>query len=186
MPVPIGSVTEICFVTENIEAAVDRWAKTTGAGPFIVMAFEPSPGNRYRGEPAEDAFRAAIGFLGTTLIELLQPANAAPSIIREVLDVKGEGALHHIYPSIKPLDAAAYDAQCEAYRASGFVEALSLHLPGMGRNAFFDARDTIGCFLEVLEFDRIAYDAITERLHALHLNWNGEEPLRSIEALLAG
>jgi hypothetical protein len=185
MPVPVGSVTEFCFVTENIEAAVERWAATMGAGPFVVMEFEPQPGNRYRGGPAKDAFRAAIGFLGTALIELLQPANAAPSIIREVLDVAGEGALHHIYPKIRPLDAKAYDAQCDAYREQGLVEALSLHLPGMGRNAFFDARETIGCFLEVLEFDLPAYTAITERLYALHENWDGREPLRPIDVLMA-
>lgn len=186
MPVPVGSVTEICFVTEDLEGAVARWVAATGAGPFVVMAFQPGPANRYRGGPAQDAFRAAIGFLGTTLIELLQPDNGAPSIIREVLDEKGEGALHHVYPSIRPLDAAAYDAQCDRYREQGFAEALSLILPGMGRNAFFDARESIGCFLEVLEFDRAAYDAITERLHSLHLNWNGDDPLRPIEALMAG
>jgi hypothetical protein len=182
MLVPAGTVTQTCYVTSDIETAVKRWV-ALGAGPFYRMDFPASIEKTYRGKPAEDSFSAAIGFLGTTLLEFLQPTNSAPSIIREILDHKGEGAVHHLYPRIRPLDAAAYDALCADYREQGFAEALFLNLPGMGRNAFYDATETLGCFLEVLEFGEPVYAAITEKLYRLHRDWDGKNPLRPISAL---
>jgi hypothetical protein len=137
----------------------------------------------YRGEPAHDSFQAAIGFMGTTCIELMQPTNEAPSIIREILDARGEGAVQHLYPHIRPLDAGQYDEMCAKYTAMGLEEALSFRVPGMGRNAFFDATRTLGCFLEVLEFGADAYESVLGGMYESHRNWDGSDPIRSMDSL---
>src|SRR3546814_13978811 len=60
-------------------------------------------------------------------------------------------SVHHHYPKIRCLTAPEYDALCASYRTLGYEEALSFHLPGLGRNSFFDATADLGFFLEVLE-----------------------------------
>jgi hypothetical protein len=180
---PPGSVSQVCYVTFDVRAAAERWARVTGAGPFFMMALPSDLQKVYRGRPARDTFVAAIGFLGETCIELIQPTNDEPSIIREVLDTRGEGAVHHVYPKIRPLDAAAYDDLCAHYRASGLEEVLSFQLPGLGRNAFFDAIDSLGCFIEVLEVGADAYHAILGGVHDAHLGWDGSNPVRDMASL---
>lgn len=176
-------VTETCFVTHDLEKCIDNWVNTMGAGPFYMHTYGPGITLSYRGQPAHDSFKAAIGFSGATLIELLQPLNDAPSIFQEILQARGEGALHHVYPNIQPLSAAEFDAQLAAYRDKGFKEAAWLQPPGVGRNVFLDATDTLGCFIELLEFDPVTYSKITERLHAEHMRWDGKNPIRSMAEL---
>lgn len=164
-----GSISQMCFATRDMSLAVKKWTSAFGAGPFFEIAL-PQPLPRiYRGRPAEDRFAAVIGFMGSTLIEFLQPLNDAPSIIQEILTTRGEGALHHIYPCIRPLNAVQFDAARSGYRALGYKEALSFEMPGMGRNVFFDAVATLGCFVELLEFGTDAYEATLGPIHAAHM-----------------
>jgi hypothetical protein len=178
-----GTTSQICYATFDLRLAAERWARMAGAGPFFLVDLPADLEKVYRGKPAEDTFQAAIGFMGTTCIELMQPTNEAPSIIREILDARGEGAVQHVYPNIRPLDIGQYDAVCAHYRTNGLEEALSFRLPGMGRNAFFDATQSLGCFLEVLEFDKEAYDAILGGMYEAHCNWNGSDLIRGIDSL---
>src|SRR3546814_836547 len=126
---PQGSISQVCHVTHDLKAAAARWARI-GAGPFFLLAL-PEIERNYRGGTAKDTFDAAIGFSGTTCIELVRPTNDQPSIFREVLDRHGEGAVHHHYPKIRCLTAPEYDALCASYRTLGYEEALSFHLPGL-------------------------------------------------------
>src|SRR3546814_14882819 len=113
-------------------------------------------------------------FSGTTCIELVQPTNDQPSIFREVLDRHGEGAVHHHYPKIRCLTAPEYDALCASYRTLGYEEALSFHLPGLGRNSFFDATADLGFFLEVLEVPDAAYEYMMGGMYRQHVQWDGQ------------
>lgn len=183
MSIPIGSVTETCYVTRNLDNAMAEWTRTTGAGPWFDSEFPATLVKSYRGERSADSFRAAIAFAGTSLIELVQPTNAAPSIFREILEARGEGALHHVYPRIKPCKGADYDHACAAYRALGLESALSFSIEGLGRNDFFDATATLGCFIELLEIDEAVYDAIMRPIYQAHIQWDGKtRPLRSMSA----
>jgi len=178
-----GTTSQICYATFDLRLAAQNWARAAGAGPFFLMELPASLEKTYRGEPAHDSFQAAIGFMGTTCIELMQPTNEAPSIIREILDARGEGAVQHMYPHIRPLDAGHYDELCAKYKAMGLEEALSFRVPGMGRNAFFDATHTLGCFLEVLEFGVDAYESVLGGMYESHRGWDGSDPIRSMDSL---
>jgi Glyoxalase/Bleomycin resistance protein/Dioxygenase superfamily len=178
-----GTISQVCYATFDLQAAAKRWARLTGAGPFFVMDLPAEIEKTYRGKPAKDTFRAAIGFMGKTCIELMQPTNEAPSIVREILDARGEGAVQHIYPQIRPLDATQYDAVCAGYREQGLEEALSFKLAGLGRNAFYDATQSLGCFIEVLEVGEAAYHTVLGGMYEAHRNWDGNEIFHSMESL---
>jgi hypothetical protein len=177
-----GPVTEICYITASIEESVAKWARILGAGPFYEMP-TPTDNLLLRGEIVRDRFRAVLGFSGSTVIEFIQPMSDGPSIFTEVLREKGEGAVHHIYPDIGALTAAEYDALCASYEAKGFEKVLSFTAPGIGRNCFFDARDDLGCYIEVLELSAPAL-ALNDRMYAAHLEGPGDRPLRPFTELL--
>ena len=87
MSITPGTVTEVCYVTHDLDRTIQRWVDGVGAGPFFVMNLAADFGVRsYRGSPAKDSFKAALGFSGDTLLEFVQPTNDEPSVFREVLE----------------------------------------------------------------------------------------------------
>ena len=176
--IPWGSVTETCYVTTDLRGAIERWAQDLKAGPFFTMTIPVNFGIRtYRGRAAEDTFAAALGFCGATLVEFVQPLNDRPSVFREVLDVHGDLAVHHVYPNIRPLTAAEFDRERARYEEAGFAAALDMVLPGLGRNVLFDARARLGVFVELLEVSPPMYAGV-ERMLAAHQSWDGARPIR--------
>ena len=182
MSLPHGSVTEVCYVTEDIEQAANRWANITGAGPFYLM-MAPETEMNYRGAIISDTITAALGFSGTTLVEFIQP-NANPSIFKEVMDAKGDGAVHHVMPNIRPITGEQYDALCKDYDEAGIEKVLSFNVPDLGRNCFYDARDKLGVFLEVLEVPEHAFDMVN-LMYRSHQSRAGQKPFQGIADLFA-
>ena len=176
--IPIGSVTEICYVTTDLPGAVHRWAESLGAGPFFSLTIPAEFGARiYRGSPADDSFAAALGFCGTSLIEFVQPLDDRPSVFREVLEERGDFAIHHVYPNIRPITAPEFDEQRARYELAGFAAALDMVLPGLGRNVLFDARPKLGVFIELLEVSPAMFAGV-ERMLEAHQSWDGSRPMR--------
>ncbi|MDB5421589.1 MAG: hypothetical protein JWR59_1536 [Brevundimonas sp.] len=173
--------SEICYVVHDVEKAALEWARTVGAGPFYLI--EPHDKARlYRGKPCNDPHKVALGMLGPTVIEFIQPLDETPSIWREILDVKGEG-MHHVFPDIRPMTPQDYDDRFAAHVANGLEVALTGEVEGIGRHAFFDALDRMGCFIELLEVsDRIW--AFTLAQHRAHLEFDGQRPIRELSELM--
>ncbi len=180
-PVPLGSIVQVCYVTRDLSKAIADWS-LIGAGPFFVIDNLRFENRRYRGAEAHDTIIAAIGNLGATMIELVQPTNDAPSIFQEILAEKGE-AIHHIYPGIKPLTDAEFEAKYNQYVAAGFAPVLTFEVPGRGRNVFFDAKHAYGCFIELIQYNEAGYRIVRE-LMALHLAWDRSRPERPFAELL--
>jgi hypothetical protein len=151
---PPGSVTETCYVTADLARAVHHWGETFRAGPFFALTVPESFGTRsYRGRPAQDSFTA------------------------EVLEERGDLAVHHVYPNVRPITAAEFDEQRARYERAGYVAALDMVLPGLGRNVLFDARPKLGVFIELLEVSPAMFAGVERMLHA-HQTWDGLRPLR--------
>jgi Glyoxalase/Bleomycin resistance protein/Dioxygenase superfamily len=175
---PWGSVTETCYVTTDLGRAIERWGEGLGAGPFFRITIPADFGIRtYRGRPAEDSFTAALGFCGFTLVEFVQPLNERPSVFREVLDEHGDLAVHHVYPNIRPTTAAEFDRMRARYEQAGYPAALDMVLPGLGRNILFDARASLGVFVELLEVSPPMYAGV-EKMLQVHQSWDGTRPIR--------
>ncbi len=170
--------TQICYVTHDLDKAIAEWADAFNAGPFFITLVPTDFGQRtYRGTPAKDSFRAALGFCGATMIEFIQPLNDTPSVFREVLDAGGNMAVHHIMPNIRPLTPADYDSLHATYLGKGYDPALEMNLPGMGRCTMFDARKVAGSFVELMEISEPAYAGM-EAMRSAHANWDGTRPIR--------
>lgn len=173
------SYTQTAYVVRDVEAAALRWTATTGAGPWYMLAPE-TRNTVYRGKPGEDRYRLVLGFLGATLVELIQPLDDKPSLFNEVLSARGEG-FHHLSPQLAGLAGATFDERCRLFEKRGLALAMSNEVVGLGRAAFYDARDAIGGFVEVFELGA-AYPMVPAMADE-HFLWDGSDPIRGFDAL---
>jgi Glyoxalase/Bleomycin resistance protein/Dioxygenase superfamily len=178
---PEGSYTQTAFVVRNVEAAAARWSALAGAGPWYVLETETT-NTIYRGRPSDDAYRLGMAFAGGSLIELIQPLDREPSILNEVLALRGEG-FHHVCPNVSGLSGPSFDERCRELEGRGLHVAMTTDVVGLGRAAFYDALDSIGGFIEVFELGD-AYPMVPLMAQA-HLAWDGSDPVREIASLFA-
>jgi len=173
-----GTVLELCQVVRDIDAALEHWTKTVGAGPFFVFDVPVLPGQKYRGAPTEVSMRVAFGFSGGLLIELLQQTNDAPSVFTEMLDARGDG-YHHIMLRVP------YDEGVARLSGQGHEIAFSGQMPGGERFCLFDTRSADGSYIELMEISPAMEESL-RRMHAAHLQWDGKtEPVRGMDTLAA-
>lgn len=115
---------------------------TVASGDYTVTQTE------YRGEPApEAACEMAFFYFGNLQVEFIQP-NEQPSIWREFLDEKGEG-LHHIAFQVNGMKT--YIDRLEGFGVP--MVQKGEYRRGNGRYAYFDARETLKMYFELLEND---------------------------------
>lgn len=175
---PEGSIIEVCYVTRDLDRAIDHWSKLFGAGPFFAFDVPAGPGQTNRGEPSNIDLRVAFGFSGGLLIELLQPLNDVPSIFREVLDTRGEG-YHHIMPR------GDFDANKARLEAHGYVAAFTGRMPSGERIAVYDTQDGNGGFVELMDLTAATFGPMS-LLRDVHANWDGKtEPKRDFYSFMA-
>lgn len=172
LPIIDGKIAQICFVVDDVEAAVMHWVNTLGAGPFFVQnGFSGLP-ITYRGTPSFLEMDVALGQAGALQIELIKPRGTAPSVFTDMYPQGGSG-FHHV-----ALFVDDFDAQLETFLADGHsIGTLGAMMES--RFAYVDTRSTVGFFTEIYE------DTDFMRgLHRLVANaakdWDGTHPIRSL------
>jgi Glyoxalase/Bleomycin resistance protein/Dioxygenase superfamily len=176
---PEKSYTQTCFVVRDMDKAAREWTRRTGAGPWYTLAPE-TKNTIYHGTPGHDKYRLALGFLGASCLELIQPLDDEPSILNEILEKRGEG-FHHVSPQLSGLSGASFDQRCRELEKDGLRIAMTNDVVGLGRAAFYDAFASIGGFIEVFELGK-AYPMVPFMADQ-HLAWDGSDPVRPMESL---
>ena len=78
-PIRHRPLHHVCYVVDDIPAAVDRWVEATGAGPFFHLGdhvtFEET---LLEGEPCVFDHGSAIGRWGPIFLELMQLHEVTP------------------------------------------------------------------------------------------------------------
>lgn len=172
---PFGAIMQLAYVVADLDKALDYWIKVMGAGPFFTGDFEPHD-QIYRGRKTSAQLTTALGAYKDMHIELVRQNNDAPSVFRETRD-RGSFAVHHVF-AVEP----DYDAALARYARGGCLPAQTSTHPIIGRIAMVDARDTMGCFVEIVDYTTTCC-AINEAVWAAHDHWDGADPLRSFHAL---
>jgi hypothetical protein len=160
---------------DDIESAVDRWVRTTGAGPFHLAAHIEFADLTYRGRPATLDQSSALGQWGSVQVELFQQHCDSPSGAAEMA-AAGQQGLQHV-----TWYATDLDAEGERLRGLGFDEVMTASLPVMGgmRIAWYDARPLLGCMVEVYE-DSPLMRRLYRRIAEAAADWDGSAPLRPL------
>lgn len=166
-----GSVYQVAYLVEDLQTAAEQWASLTGAGPFTAFPQFQFNEPIYKGEPVTVDISIALGFSAGLCVELIQQHDERPSIYNDWREQKGYG-LHHLavlsedYPG--DIDRWA-DKGAQAIFTAGFGENTRL--------AYLDTRDTLGCYLEVVEFTDFVRAAL-QGLREAHEGWDGKDVLR--------
>src|ERR1035437_6722338 len=147
------TITQVAFVTKNIEVSAKRWAALLGVE--VPKISTTPPGNEvhmtYQGKPSNS--RAKLAFLkaGQVTVELIQPLGPNISWMK-LLNEDGEG-VHHIAFNVQDLaksegemKALGYD---EIHRGRWSPDSASNN----GSYVYFDSTKDLGLMIELLNAD---------------------------------
>lgn len=170
---PLGSVVQISYIVDDLEAAAKRWIDTMGAGPFFLLEHVEIADPKYRGKPTELDISLAIGYSGGVGIELVKQHNDAPSVYKEVAAESG-GAFHHF--AVMTED---FDAEVKRYTGAGYEMAFEGAVAVGGRFAYVDTKDHLGGLVELIELTPVVRDLFM-MLESAAVGWDGSEPVRRL------
>jgi len=117
----LGPITQLGYLTDDLEAAATLWAKVMGVGPFTKMAGVIIPATM-DDETVEIKIDLALAYQGDVQIELIQPLCDNPSPYQANKRAGIWGA-HHTQFTVEELDAAI--AKCEASSMEMACEIIS-------------------------------------------------------------
>jgi hypothetical protein len=156
---------QLCWVVPDLEASIDHWVKSTGAGPFFVFEDLHFEDGVYRGQPSDiQPCRAAIGQLGDIQIE--------PGLWTELVP-RGRLGFHHV-----GLYCADYEAERAAYLASGSEMAFEGLMMG-ARTCYIDTSPTLGFMTELITANPVAEMVFAQFKQAAE-GWDGKDPIRTL------
>lgn len=157
----LGAPAQYGIVCEDVPGGILR-LESLGAGPFLYADTAP-PGWTERGESHKVTVPMALGYVDHEQVELLG-AGTNTNHYADKIPSDGGFALHHVaiaqlgMSEAKPaLSAAGYPPVVEIGMRIGSIYTVDV--------AYFDTRDELGFYLEILEFTRFGKHApLTESL----------------------
>lgn len=164
---------QLCWVVPDLDAAIEGWLRSSGAGPFFVFGEVHFTESNYRGTPMDIApHRAAIGQHGDTQIELIQPIGDHPGIWRDIVP-HGKAGFHHV-----GLYCQDYESDREALLASGAEMAFEGLMMG-AKTCYVDTTPTLGFMTELITANPIA-EQVFGAIRQAAETWDGSDPVRSM------
>jgi len=128
------------WVVDDLQAAMRRWTKTCGIGPFFLLEHVAMQDVTYRGQPATVDCSIALAQAGRTQIELIEQHCDQPSVYRDLVP-RGQTRFHHVATF-----AHDYDRELAEYRARG-LRVTTTGRFGEMRFAYIDATPEIDCVI---------------------------------------
>ena len=166
-----GPIDQIGIIVDDIEQGIQTWMKRLGVGPWTVFRNVRITGE-YRGQPTSVTCEVAMGYQGTTQVELMQITNDAPSPYR---DASGEllMGMHHMAWVVDDLDVAIEQAA-----ADGMKLLFKAGSPGT-RVADMEIEDQRGMMFEFIE-SPTTRELMNAGIAATR-TWDGSDPVTVID-----
>ena len=159
-------VVQIAYHVADLDAAVARWRRMLGVGPFLVRRHIALETVRYRGQPTTLDISAAHVQSGDVQIELVQQHGDAPSTFRDMFAASEQG-LHHI--ALFPKD---HDALVAHYAALGCVPTTELVTAEQRGATYVDARALTGHMIEIYRVNPSLF-ALYQAVADAARDWDG-------------
>ncbi len=138
-----GVIVQYAYVVEDLDAAIEHWTSTVGAGPFFVRKHITDLQFEYRGSKSSIDMDLALGQAGTIQIELVKVNSGQSNAFASMYPQGSGGGFHHAAMFAKDLDAAI-----AAYQEKGFELAMK-GIFGTTPFAFMDTRSALGFMIEL-------------------------------------
>lgn len=165
-----GPISQIAWLTEDLDRAIDQWRRLAGVGPWTVYRNVTLDG-LYRGAPATIRIDVGLAYQGETQIELIAPHGTGPSPYHDAGGRVRVG-MHHVAWLVDDVAAAATDAA-----AAGLAPVFSAESGGGAtRVAYFEAPDEPAILLELIEATPMIREGFVAGTAAAR-DWDGSNPL---------
>ncbi|MFP4409802.1 MAG: VOC family protein [Spirochaetaceae bacterium] len=144
-----GGVSQVAFLVEDLDLAVENYHRTFGIGPWHFYTYQKPfvPRMSYRGADADYAMRVALSYFGPTRVEFIQSLRG-PSIYEEFIERHGYG-VQHLGFLVEEMEAALAEA-----RAAGFemtMDGAGFGPDNDGHYAYLDTEDAFGAIFELIQ-----------------------------------
>lgn len=151
--------SQIAWVVKDVEKAKTFFQEVLGVTNFspTVTTYLKEYDGTYYGEPSDAENLVAMTFSGGTFIELIQPISGK-SIFKDYIDNNPTGGVQHIAYST-PI--ANLDNVISEFENNGFTVISSFDTP-IAKIVFFDTRDEIGVFTEIMGITKEGEKAVQE------------------------
>jgi methylmalonyl-CoA/ethylmalonyl-CoA epimerase len=161
------------YVVAELEPAVDRLVRSSGAGPFFAMEHVALDTVISDDAPAVFDHSSAFGMCGPAFIELMEIHATAPERVKAGFDVTAPVSLHHVAWAVPDFDAATSGLELAGMPA--WLEATlgDIHF------SYHDATGAFGHHIEVHDATPGFQDFFAMMREAGE-GWDGSEPLRSL------
>ena len=108
-PELFGPISQLGYLTDDIQATAHLWTKTSGIGPWTLMQ-DVVMNATMDGAPSEIKIDVALAYKNDVQIELIKPLNDAPSPYREYVEA-GIWGLHHVQFTTNDMAASTRKAK---------------------------------------------------------------------------
>jgi hypothetical protein len=168
-------MTQVAWVVHDLQQTMSQWLNI-GVGPFFTLDVVDLPVS-HRGEPSSLSMTIGLAQAGPIQIELIQQTSDKPSAYTDG-EPSGAARVHHISRALGGYDEAIANLQEE-----GLVLVTEATW-GETRFCYLDARDTLGCFIELVD-DSETGQKMHKIIRESADGWDGKDPIRRLEPLLA-
>lgn len=143
-------VTQIAWVVEDLDLAVEKFYRLTGIGPwhFYRYGSEILHTMKRHGSDSEFELLAAVADAGITRLELIQPLKG-DTIFSEYIEKHGYGGIQHLGLAVDDMKSAIELVESIGLKVT--MEGGGHGLDGDGYFAYLDTEDTVGVTLELME-----------------------------------
>ncbi len=149
LPFLDAGVAQVALVVERLEPVVEAYWRGFGQGPwhFYTYAKPFVPHMTRHGKPADYAMRVALGYLGPTRVELIQPLSGDTGY-SEFIRAHGYG-VQHLGVLVEDMAAALRLAEAAGYRCT--MEGAGFGPDGDGHYAYLDTEPELGTTFELIQ-----------------------------------
>lgn len=151
--------TQIAWVVKDIEKSKSFFQEMLGVknfSPTVTTRSEEYEGTYY-GEPSNAENFLAMTYSGGTFIELIQPISGK-SIFQDYIDNNLTGGVHHISYGTPITNL---DKVISQFENKGYSVVSSFDTP-IAKIVFFDTREEIGVFTEIMGITKEGEKAVQE------------------------
>lgn len=142
-------VAQVAIIVEDLERAAENYWQLFGIGDWHFYTYGAGLCQEmsYHGDPAEYRMRLALGYLGPTRIELIQPLEG-DTVYRDFVEKHGYG-VHHFGVLVEDMEEAL--AQAEAAGLVMTMDGAGFGRDGDGHYAYLATEKALGVTIELIE-----------------------------------
>ncbi|MDT4762305.1 VOC family protein [Sphaerochaeta sp. PS] len=144
-----SSIGQLGFVVENVDTMIQGYYEKFGIGDWKIYTYGPQILSfmTYKGEPTCYSSRIALGYFGSTRIELIQPLKGH-TVYTDFIEKHGYG-LQHLGIYVQNMKSSL-----EIVKKNGIsviMEGGGFGLDGDGHYAYLDTEELYGICYELIQ-----------------------------------